>query len=156
MKTTSISKPAFSVIGREGSTKDGDGFVGKLWAEANQKFSEISHLAKRDSDGNFSGFWGLMTDFSRSFQPWENNFSEGLYLAGAECEDDAIEPEGWTKWTVPGFEYIIVPCESENPFLSGLTYLSQNGLSLAGAVQDFTCPKTGKSYMLFPVGRMTV
>lgn len=35
-----------------------------------------------------------MSDFSRSFHPWED-FSKGLYLAGVECSDDAEAPDGW-------------------------------------------------------------
>ena len=64
-----ISKPAFSVIGKEGSTADGVGFIQGLWAEANAHFDEVAHLAKRDENGIPVGFWGAMTDFSRSFQP---------------------------------------------------------------------------------------
>ena len=32
-----------------------------------------------------------------------------------------------------------------------LEYLREQKLELVGAVQDFTDPKTGKNYMLFPV-----
>ena len=66
-----------------------------LWDEANSHFGEIAHLAKKDEDGNISGIWGAMSDFSRSFQPWEG-FQKGLYLAGVECNEDAKAPDGWT------------------------------------------------------------
>ena len=49
-----------------------------------------------------------MSDIYRSFKPWEDDFSKGLYLAGVECFDDAKAPDGWTKWTIPGYEYIVV------------------------------------------------
>ena len=39
-------KPAFSVIGLEGSTEDGAGFVQRLWQEANGRFDEVAALAK--------------------------------------------------------------------------------------------------------------
>ncbi len=144
-------KSAFTIIGREGSTCDGPGFIQKLWAEANAHFEEIAPLVKRDASGTPVGFWGAMTDFSRSFQPWEKGFSEGLYLAGAECIDDLEAPEGRTKWIVPGFEYLKV----ENAdFGAVLTYMEKNNLSLAGAVHDFTDPATGKSYMLFPIRKL--
>ncbi len=94
-----------------------------------------------------------MSDFSRSFKPWEN-FSEGLYLAGAECEDDAEAPEGWTKWTIPAYEYLRVECENENTFADMIRYLDENGFTLAGAVHDLTCPRTGKSYMFFPIKKL--
>lgn len=47
-----------------------------------------------------------MSDLSRSFQPWDDNFTKGLYLAGVEVPDDAEAPDGWVKWTVPGYEYV--------------------------------------------------
>ena len=53
-------------------------------------------MAKKDENGNISGIWGAMSDFSHSFQPWED-FNKGLYLAGVECNDAAEAPEGWTK-----------------------------------------------------------
>ncbi|MBQ2990775.1 MAG: hypothetical protein IJD60_05745 [Clostridia bacterium] len=38
-------KPSFSVIGKEGSTLDGQGFIQKLWSEATARFSEVLPLA---------------------------------------------------------------------------------------------------------------
>lgn len=66
----------------------------------------FSRWQKKDGTGNLAGIWGVMSDFSRSFQPWEDHFSKGLYLAGVECADDAQAPEGWTKWKAPGYEYL--------------------------------------------------
>lgn len=153
MNIERITKSAITVIGKEGSTKDGGGFIQRLWEDANSHFGEIAHLAKKDENGVPLGVWGAMSDFSRSFEPW-TNFSEGLYLAGAECDDGAEAPEGWTKWTVPAYEYLRVECENESTFPDMLRYLDENGLALAGAVHDFNCPKTGKSYMLFPIKRL--
>lgn len=143
-------KKSFVVIGKEGSTKDGADFINKLWLDANSHFGEVRHLAKKDASGNIVGIWGAMSDFSRSFKPWEN-FTNGLYLAGVECEDNAEAPEGWTKWIVPSYEYIRVESENNDTFLRGLQYLQDNSFELVGAVHDYTDPKTGKTYMLFPV-----
>ena len=151
MKIERIRKSAFSVIGKEGSTDAGPGFIQALWTEANTHFSEVAHLAKKDETGSFSGFWGAMTDFSRTFQPWEDQFTKGFYLAGVECEDDTIPPEGWTKWSLPGFEFLRAECDRPDLFPVMIAWLEENDISLAGAVQDFTCPKTGKTYMYFPV-----
>lgn len=96
MKIDKCKKASFVVIGKEGSTSDGEGFIQKLWDDANSHFGEVQHLAKKDENGNISGIWGAMSDFSRSFQPWED-FNKGLYLAGVECNDAAEAPEGWTK-----------------------------------------------------------
>ena len=151
MKIETCTKAAFAVIGKEGATSEGPGFLQKLWAEANAHFCEVEPLAKRDENGNLMGIWGAMSDFSRSFQPWEENFTKGLYLAGVECADDAQAPEGWTKWKVPGYEYLCAEAEDEAVFSRVLDYMRANGLSLVGAVQDFSCPATGKDYMLFPI-----
>ena len=150
-----IVKNRFTVIGKEGSTDDGPGFFRQLWAEANEHFSEVAGLAKREENGVFSGFWGAMTDFSRSYLPWEDNFSRGLYLAGVECEDAAEPPEGWTKWDIPGFEYLRVECDHEGVFPEMITYLEENHIPLIGAIHDFTDPATGKNYMYFPIRKLT-
>lgn len=147
-------KEAFAVIGKEGSTADGAGFIGRLWEDANAHFEEIRHLARTDENGAPVGIWGAMSDFSRSFLPWEEDFSKGLYLAGAECAIDADAPDGWVKWIVPAYEYRIAECENDRTFADTLQYLKENGLSLAGAVHDFTDPTTGKSYLFFPVEKL--
>ena len=153
MKIESITKEAFTVIGKEGATTDGKGFIQRLWQDANEHFDQIAHLAKRDERGNLVGIWGAMSDLSRTFQPWDD-FSRGLYLAGAECVDGAEAPEGWTKWVVPGYEFLRVENEGPNTFADMLQYLREHGLALAGAVHDFTCPQTGKNYMYFPIRRL--
>ena len=147
-------KSSFSVIGKEGATSDGPGFIQKLWEEANVHFGQVQHLAKKDEKGNPVGFWGAMSDCSRSFKPWEDNFSKGLYLAGVECLDDAPPPEGWTKWTIPGYAYLCAEVESESTFSDVLEYIHANDMVLAGAVQDFTCPASGTNYMFFPISTL--
>ena len=153
MKINKCVKESFVVIGKEGSTSDGEIFVQELWDNANFHFEEVKHLAKKDANGNIVGIWGAMSDFSRSFRPWED-FSKGYYLAGVECSDDAEAPNGWTKWTIPGYEYIYVECEGNDTFSMAINYLKGNGIPLAGAVHDFTCPQTGKNYMFFPVRKL--
>ena len=153
MKIEKCVKKSFAVIGKEGSTSDGEGFIKRLWDNANSHFEEIRHLAKVDENGNLVGIWGAMSDFSRSFNPWEN-FSKGLYLAGVECNDDADAPDGWTKWIIPGYEYIYVEFENGDEFSQTREYLTDNAIALAGAVHDFTCPQTGKNYMFFPIRKL--
>ena len=152
MGVSRIVKQRFTVIGIEGSTNDGSGFIEKLWNEANSRFAEIMDLCKRDNNGDFVGFWGAMSDFTRSFKPWEN-FSQGLYLAGAECEDEADAPNGWTKWVVPSFEYLCFNCE-EFEFGQAIDYVRDHGFSLAGAVHDFTDPHTRKGYIYIPIQKL--
>ena len=145
-----VRKEAFVVIGKEGSTMDGEGFIQKLWDDANSHFAEVSHLAKRDENGNLVGVWGAMSDFSRSFKPWEDGFHKGLYLAGVECVDHAQAPDGWTKWIVPGYEYLVVE-NHDGAFNKTIEQMRKDGISLAGAVHDFTDPATGKGYLYFPI-----
>ena len=153
MKITRCTKGAFVVIGKEGATFDGQGFIQRLWSDANAHFCEVQPLAKKDGNGNPVGIWGAMSDCSRSFQPWEDNFSKGLYLAGVECIDDAEAPEGWTKWIIPAYEYLCAEVEDENTFTAVLEYMNGNNLPLIGAVHDFTDPASGKNYMLFPISK---
>lgn len=153
MKIYQGKKESFTVIGKEGSTLDGDGFIQKLWDDANAHFEEVQYLAKKDENGNLCGIWGAMSDFSHSFMPWED-FSRGIYLAGVECKDDAEVPDGWTKWRIPGYKYIYVECESDDIFSKVLEYMKDNGIPLVGAVHDFTCPRTGKNYMYFPIEKL--
>lgn len=154
MEIRKCIKESFVVIGKEGSTEEGAGFIQRLWEEANGHFGEVAPLAKKDEAGNLVGIWGAMSDRSRSFQPWEDGFTRGLYLAGVECPEEAEAPEGWTKWTVPGFEYLTVENGGGAVFGEMLEYLNQNRIPLAGAVHDFTCPQTGKNYMFFPVRKL--
>ncbi|MBQ8555405.1 MAG: GyrI-like domain-containing protein [Clostridia bacterium] len=147
-------KPAFTLIGMEGSTADGPGFIQRLWESANSRFGEVAHLAKKDENGCPVGVWGAMSDFTRSFRPWENGFTQGLYLAGVECGEDARPPEGWTRWDMPGFVYIRVENDAPDVFPRTLEQLAKQGLPLAGAVHDLTDPTTGKNYMCFPIQRL--
>ena len=41
-----VIKEEFVVIGKEGSTLDGEGFIQKLWNDANSHFSEVAHHGK--------------------------------------------------------------------------------------------------------------
>lgn len=148
-------KNSFSIIGKEGSTNGGDGFIQRLWEESNREFQSVLPLVKYDEHGNIGGFWGAMSDFSRSFKPWEDNYSKGLYLAGVEVLDEAEAPEGWTKWTIPGYEYLSVKCDEEQVFQKVLDFMKSENLELVGAVHDFICPQeNGQAYMFFPIRKL--
>ena len=145
-----VIKKSFVVIGKEGSTLDGEGFIQKLWDDANSHFGEVAHLAKKDANGGIVGIWGAMSDISRSFKPWEDGFSKGLYLAGVECVDNAEAPDGWIKWTIPSYEYIVVE-NHKGVFEETIGQMNEDGISLVGAVHDYTDPVTGKGYLYFPI-----
>ena len=76
--------------------------------------------------------------------------AKGLYLAGVECDDHAEAPDGWTKWIVPGYEYMVAE-NHKGAFEKIIRQMSEDGISLAGAVHDYTDPATGKSYLYFPI-----
>lgn len=77
-----VIKKSFVVIGKEGSTLDGEGFIQKLWDDANSHFGEVAHLAKKDANGGIVGIWGAMSDISRSFckrNPNVINYQKAAY-----------------------------------------------------------------------------
>ncbi|WP_320130176.1 GyrI-like domain-containing protein [uncultured Sphaerochaeta sp.] len=151
------TKPSFSVIGKLGSTQDGKDMVQTVWASANAHFDEISSLASKDAEGNLLGFWGAMSDFSVSFLPWEDHFTKGLYLAGVQVGNNEEASATWTKWTIPAFEYLTIKIigDYQLAFSEGLIYISRQGLSLVGAVQEYMSPKeNGQLYLYFPIRRI--
>ena len=58
MKIEKRTKHTFVVIGKEGSTLDGQGFIQKLWSDANSHFDEVQPLAKKDENGNLVWYLG--------------------------------------------------------------------------------------------------
>jgi len=46
-------KESFVVIGKEGSTKEGDGFIQKLWEDANGHFHEVELNKLYEGKGAF-------------------------------------------------------------------------------------------------------
>ena len=58
MNVNKCIKESFTVIGKEGSTRDGEGFIRRLWEDANSHFAEVQHLAKKDESGGLAGIWG--------------------------------------------------------------------------------------------------
>ena len=105
---------AFAVLGKEDSTQNTNkDWIQRLWKDFNEHSAEISQLALRDEQGNLAGFWGAMTNFDRTFQPWGNHLTEGYYLAGVQVPIETEAPEGWTKWIIPAFDYLYVRVESD-------------------------------------------
>lgn len=58
------------------------------------------------------------------------------------------------KWVIPGYEYLVAACDHDGVFPEAIAYLDENKIPLAGAVHDFTCPRTGKNYMFFPIRKL--
>lgn len=159
MITEIVQLPDIAVIGKEGLCTPEKNIVSQLWTEANSHFDEVADLAMKEKDGPkagaYVGFWGVMSDESRSFLPWTNNFSRGLYLAGVEVNRDAEAPEGWTRWVMPARRYLVTDVDQAS---YGSTFrevinsiIPDMGYELSGAVCDYTEPATGKNKLFFPV-----
>ncbi|MBO2517456.1 MAG: AraC family transcriptional regulator [Clostridiales bacterium] len=150
-----VDLPGIAVIGMEGLCTPGHNIVSELWQQANARFGEVAALAMKEKDGSLVGFWGAMSDESRAFMPWTENFQRGLYLAGVEVYKDAAAPEGWTRWVMPARKYLAVevtPGQYGEIFSEVLAKtLPEMGYALAGAVCDHTKPATGQDYLFFPV-----
>jgi len=151
MKIKRVFKESFSVIGKLGSTKDGDDFIKQLWLDANSNFNEIIEFVKKDENNNLIGIWGLMGDSENSLNPWKENFTRGYYLAGVEVNDDCQEIDGWVKWSVPSYEYLVVKGSGEEIFQKIIQYIKDNDLKLVAAVFDYIEPKSQVNYMYFPI-----
>ena len=109
MEIKRVRKDEFTVIGKLGSTAEGENFVNALWKKANEGFEEISSLVKCDAQGVPVGFWGLRSSLDTPLDEWKDG--EGSYLAGLEVKNGSMAPMGWTKWVVPESLYLSVCVE---------------------------------------------
>lgn len=156
MEIKIIEREKISVIGKMGQGAVGNSFewIQDLWDEANEHFNEIGSLAKVNNDGSFAGFWGAMSNTDETFLPWD---WQGKYLASCEVKDDAEAPEGWTKWIIPAFKYIVAKCNHEtyDEVLQYITndYMPNHKYRLVGAIQEYYDPKIldGSFYLYFPI-----
>lgn len=155
MEITIVNLPEIAIIGKEGFCTKENNVTKALWVEANAHFAEVAALGMRENDGSFVGFWGAMSDETMSYLPWTDNYSRGFYLAGIEVYQDTITPDGWTKWVLPSRTYLKVLVESDdylNVFNTIIEHvIPEKKMRLIGAVCDYTEPKSGRNYLLFPV-----
>ena len=89
-----------------------------------------------------------MSNIFHSFKLGEDDFSMELYLVGGECFDDAKVPDGWIKWTIPGYEYIVVE-NLERVFEETIEQMNKDEISLVDAVHNYIELITGKEYHVF-------
>ena len=143
-----VIKKAFVVIGKEGSTLDGAGFIQKLWDDANGHFSEVAHLRRKIQTEILWEYGGPCPMVLTHLMPGKMSLAKAC-IWREECVIMVI-PAGWTKWIIPGYEYIVV--ENHNgAFEDTIKQMNEEGMSLVGAVHDYTDPATGKGYMYFPI-----
>lgn len=150
-----VTLPAFAVIGKEGLCHQGHNIVQDLWADARRAFHEVAGLGILTEAGLYRGFWGAMSDEGRTYQPWTEGFTRGLYLAGVEVPLEAEAPAGWVKWVLPARQYLVVEVPKDRyaaVFQEVLQKeLPARDLQLCGAVCDFTDPATGRDYLYVPI-----
>ena len=54
------------------------------------------------------------------------------------------------QWIIPSYEYIVVE-NHKGAFEETIRKMNEHGISLVGAVHDYTEPTTGKDYLYFPI-----
>ena len=159
MEISFVTLPGITVIGKEGLCTAEKNIAAELWEQANNHFSEVADLAMKEKDGPkagaYVGFWGAMSDETRAFLPWTENYSRGWYLAGVEVYHDAVAPEGWTRWDLPARTYLVADVQPDRygEIFRGVIdrILPEKKLKLTGAVCDYTEPATGQNKLFFPV-----
>lgn len=131
-----------------------------LWTKMNKLGEELMPLARRDDDGDIMGAWGLTTEDTLSFRLPKKDDPHLLYMAGLEVEDTAHPPKGFTKWIVPGSDYIYALVEkSKRETLNALLqYAEAKDIEIIGYPQEFMPPMAngtpsaqGTMYLFLPV-----
>ncbi len=46
----------------------------------------MAALGMKNSDGTYVGFWGAMSNESRSFRPWTHQFTRGSFVITATAQ----------------------------------------------------------------------
>lgn len=141
----------FCVIGLVGEASAGSR---TLWLQMNKRGKELMPMARRDDDGEIMGSWGLTTVDTLSFRLPTNDEPHLLYMAGLEVEDTAHPPKGFTKWIVPGSDYIyaVVENKKRETINALLYYAEQHKLQITGYPQEFMPPNAnGTMYLFVPV-----
>lgn len=94
--------------------------------------------------------YGVMSGFSRTFTPWTDGFSRGLYLAGAQVLPDFAAPDGWTRWELPTMECLCTP-QHPDAIAQMMAHLKAEGLTLAAAIQERAEMADGVEMLCFPI-----
>lgn len=131
-----------------------------LWTRMNKQGGELMPLARRDDDGDIMGAWGLTTEDTLSFRLPKKDDPHLLYMAGLEVEDTAHPPKGFTKWIVPGSDYIyaLVEKSKQETLNALLQYAEAKDIEIIGYPQEFMPPMAngtpsahGTMYLFLPV-----
>jgi len=134
MKVQIVSKPAFSVMGIEGSGRADEGprWIGSLWEQAHRRRGEVEQFVEPSRAA-----WGLMSAVDEFLAPWEE---DGKYLAGWELKVDMEPPAGWKVWKVPAQTFAVVACTMATygeAYVVAKQFLLKEGYVQAGAMHEF-------------------
>ena len=154
MKVEVITKPAFAVLGMEGSgpANRAPEWIRPLWEAARSRIEEIRDLIIGDC-------WGLMSAIDEPFGRWKE---EGKYLAGWEVRLETQAPEGWTMWQVPQTTFATAACTMRtygdawqyfhDQFLQNEDY-DQGGAVHEFYPPEFQDPEKDTFYLYFTIKR---
>jgi predicted transcriptional regulator YdeE len=135
MEVQISTKPAFTVIGIEGSgdADKGPEWIRPLWSQASERFIEVKDLVRPDL-----GAWGLMSATDEYLAPWKK---DGKYLAGWEAKSGTRPPKGWTMWNVPARTYAVIACTfttyGEAYLFTLQQFFPKENYEQAGAMHEF-------------------
>ena len=136
MEVRIVTKPAFAVIGIEGSgpADKRPAWIKPLWDRSLSGIGEIRDL-------NVGEGWGLMSAIDEPFARWKE---QGKYLAGWEVSPEAEAPEGWTLWKVPETTFATIACSMSTQaeaweYLD--RFLKNEGYEQAGATHELYPPE---------------
>ena len=98
-----VKKEAFAVIGKEGSTAEGEGFIQKLWQEAQRPFRGDRPPGEAGPGRGAGGhLGGPSTDFfPLPSGPGRTAFARACTWRGWSAPTRRRRAAGWTKWTIP-------------------------------------------------------
>ncbi len=135
------SRGSFFVIGKlgQGTAANRSEWLPPLWQEASKNAKDIASEISLTPEGSPYGIWAIMSDLDEKFLPWHPQ-NGGKYLAGFEANSGTPAPQGWTKWQVPGYRYVVARFPiSEYDKVFALTlnaYIPSIGQKLVGAVHE--------------------
>lgn len=155
------SRDAFFVIGKlgRGAAANRNEWLPPLWREASGKAKDIAAEISLTPEGSPYGIWAIMSDMDEKFAPWHPR-DGGKYLAGFEANNGNPAPQGWTKWQVPGYRYVVARFpigEYDKVFALTLnSYIPSIGKQLVGAVHErYPDPGDPKQIELyFPIEKL--
>ena len=109
-----ITLPAIDIVGHyaQGRVDSYKHWTSKVWQACVEDFLSVSRIIKRNGM-NVAGVWGLRRNKLTEWTTWGQDL--GAYMVGFELKEPINEiPEGWIRWQVPSYKYIVAKTSKEN------------------------------------------